>query len=666
MVTAARRRMRGRRRSGAGIIDVGVRTGRRGCARNCNAAQAAGARASSGQRASTPSSTPGDGRRRKDLPRAVDVVVVGAGIGGLSAAAVLAWHGYRVAVLESHSKAGGAAHGFSRSGFNFETGPSFHAGLSADGEASGSPLRDVLELIGEADSIEYVQYTQWLLHIPEGIMRLSTERGESGVSRYVEELSKPEFGGASAGGQMERLMRVMEPVMASAVDLKARAIRWDLSAAVTLARYAPALARSGMVAGLLQGPFKALIDRAGVTSSFLRRLLDVECFMLSGLGADGTISAEMAFMFGERMRPGATVDYPIGGSVSIVDALVRGVRKGGGEVFCNAHVDEIEMDDARGAVGVRLRDGRCIRARRAVVSNASIWDTAKLCSIPEDAPRPGSLERMFAANGFLSLVRPSIAALLRSFGVAADRTPRTGSFMHLHVGFDAEGLPQGRGAYHELDCHHIVVNDWEAGLDAPGNCIGVSIPSVFDPGLAPKGKHVLHAYCAANEPFELWERFLAPAVPGGPNGESASEGSSGRVKKTNTRKDMYVIDSAKRTEYEKLKSERSECLWRAIERVIPDIRSRAEVSFVGTPLTHARYLRRHKGTYGPAHKAGQSAFPTATVAGVPRLYCVGDSTAPGIGVPAVAASGLICANTVSTLDEHIRLLDKLDAIASEC
>jgi hypothetical protein len=36
----------------------------------------------------------------------------------------------------------------------------------------------------------------------------------------------------------------------------------------------------------------------------------------------------------------------------------------------------------------------------------------------------------------------------------------------------------------------------------------------------------------------------------------------------------------------------------ALEQVIPDIRQRAELTMVGTPLTHARFLNRHRGTYG--------------------------------------------------------------------
>ena len=32
-----------------------------------------------------------------------------------------------------------------------------------------------------------------------------------------------------------------------------------------------------------------------------------------------------------------------------------------------------------------------------------------------------------------------------------------------------------------------------------------TLSSLFDPGLCPPGKHVVHIYCAANEPWEPWE-----------------------------------------------------------------------------------------------------------------------------------------------------------------
>ena len=40
------------------------------------------------------------------------------------------------------------------------------------------------------------------------------------------------------------------------------------------------------------------------------------------------------------------------------------------------------------------------------------------------------------------------------------------------------------------------------------NVVLISIASVMDPSLAPAGKHTLHAYLPATEPFHLWEGKL--------------------------------------------------------------------------------------------------------------------------------------------------------------
>ena len=59
-----------------------------------------------------------------------DIVIIGSGVGGLSCAAMLARYGFQVTVFESHSIPGGAAHGFERNGFKFDSGPSLYSGLS--------------------------------------------------------------------------------------------------------------------------------------------------------------------------------------------------------------------------------------------------------------------------------------------------------------------------------------------------------------------------------------------------------------------------------------------------------------------------------------------------------------------------------------------------------
>ena len=68
----------------------------------------------------------------------------------------------------------------------------------------------------------------------------------------------------------------------------------------------------------------------------------------------------------------------------------------------------------------------------------------------------------------------------------------TGSFVHLHIGIDATGLPD------DLETHYSVINNWDP-IDAPQNHVIISIPSTLDPSLAPPGCHVIHAYAAANE-----------------------------------------------------------------------------------------------------------------------------------------------------------------------
>ena len=99
-------------------------------------------------------------------------------------------------------------------------------------------------------------------------------------------------------------------------------------------------------------------------------------------------------------------------------------------------------------------------------------------------------------------------------------------------------------------------------------------------------------------------------------------------------------------------------MWKAVELALgPKFsREKCDVKLVGTPLTHKRFLRRNRGTYGPAIKAGEATFPGQATP-IPQLFCCGDSTFPGIGVPAVAASGAIVANTLVSVSQHSELLD---------
>ncbi|MFG0313451.1 MAG: phytoene desaturase family protein, partial [Phycisphaerales bacterium] len=79
-----------------------------------------------------------------------DVVIVGAGLGGLSAARHLQERGYRVVVIEHHSKPGGYAHFFRKEEFRFEV--ALHA---LDGLGEGGWARPMFETLGIMDRIEF-------------------------------------------------------------------------------------------------------------------------------------------------------------------------------------------------------------------------------------------------------------------------------------------------------------------------------------------------------------------------------------------------------------------------------------------------------------------------------------------------------------------------------
>ena len=513
-----------------------------------------------------------------------DVVIIGSGIGGLVAGALLARYGKQVIVCESHSIPGGAAHSFTRKGFHFDSGPSFYCGLGNVGAGaerpSLNPLRQVLDVLEQPlETIPYDPLGHY--YFPDATLPIY-----GNATQYREAIATITPTGAQ---ELQHIETKLLGLYNALKGIPTLALRPDFNAIPLLfKRYPWQMVKMVPYMGVVNGPVSQWSNPI-LQDPWVRRLLDVECFLLSGLNASGTIMPEMAFMFGERSE--SVIDYPIGGSGAIITALVNGLEQWGGQVKLNAHVDHIIIKNNR-AVGVQLRQGDVLHAP-IVISNATLWDTYSHLLNPTDLP---------------SAYRQTALA-----------TPAVESFMHLHLGIRADGLDTLTG-------HHVVVHDGKTDVTVPGNTCMISIPSVWDSHLAPQGHHVVHAYTL--ESYHNWQQ-----MEGDQNGP---------------RQDQY------RTQ----KCHRSQPLFQALEKVIPDIRDRITLKLIGTPLTHARYLRRHQGTYGPAIAAGQTMFPGHKTP-IKGLYRVGDSTVPGIGVPAVAASGILCANSLVKPEQTVELLKKL-------
>jgi len=88
------------------------------------------------------------------MPKKVDVIIVGAGLGGLSAATMLARNGLEVLLLERHTVPGGYATSFMRGRYEFEV--SLHELSGIGPPERRASLYRYLDYLGVAEKIEFI------------------------------------------------------------------------------------------------------------------------------------------------------------------------------------------------------------------------------------------------------------------------------------------------------------------------------------------------------------------------------------------------------------------------------------------------------------------------------------------------------------------------------
>ncbi|MFF9473504.1 phytoene desaturase family protein [Streptomyces roseolus] len=282
---------------------------------------------------------------------AYDAVVIGSGVGGLTAAVCLARQGRRVAVFEQHYTAGGYTHAYRRRGWEWDVGIHYVGQL-----APREPVRVLSDyLTGGA--------LRWApLGDPYDEYRLAGEVYEAPVGLAAHQAGliarfPAERPGIEALFKLVARCRATLPVLA-------------------LGRLSGPVARR--LTGLLRPaavPREALRPAREVVAGLVRdeRLRQAVLTPAVLLLADS--SARLPFflvaVLFEHFRKGAW--YPVGGSAAIARAMLDPVRAAGGEVYVRTAVDRIELDGSR-AKGVVLADGTRVRAP-IVVSAAGAHHT---------------------------------------------------------------------------------------------------------------------------------------------------------------------------------------------------------------------------------------------------------------------------------------------------
>jgi all-trans-retinol 13,14-reductase len=293
---------------------------------------------------------------------ACDVIVIGAGIGGLGCAAKLARNGRRVLVLEKNNHIGGTSHVFRRDAFRFPMGPlsfSFPARVSSFLSAVGvqtdlSFRRNHFQLISpDLDII----FSSPLETIQQDLGR-AFPRERSGLESFFNEF--------------KGIVRETQDVP-----------QWHPD-------YLPVPEKSGLDKKADPGRDRvARVREYSRTSG--RRLLERhfgDRRLINFLGSQGTSEPEMAVMtltLMWNMMSEVGIWFPSCGIDGLSDLLAGALEKSGGEVRLNAGVERILIDQGKVA-GVRSESGETLTAP-CVVSNADAKKTfLELCA-PADIPR---------------------------------------------------------------------------------------------------------------------------------------------------------------------------------------------------------------------------------------------------------------------------------------
>ena len=331
------------------------------------------------------------------------VVVVGAGLGGLAAAARLAASGHSVTVLEPAPRVGGKLGWYSRDGHGFDTGPSLltlpqvFEDLFA---ATGAPLCDVLDLQRLDPAVAY--------RFPDGTTTAMPGRLADVAARLDADL------GAGRGAQWSALLSRAEAMWRATEQ---PFLRSPLAGAATLLRLAR---RTGDLRTIAPGRTLRGLGRRHLTDPRLRMLLD-RYATYSGSDPRQVPAALLTVPWAEQAFGSW---YVRGGLRRLPEAVADRAVQRGAVLRTDARVAEVLVGDGR-AAGVRLVDGERVPAD-VVVCNA---DAAALY---RDLLPPGAPVR--SARAALRRVTPSSSG----FVVLLALRGRTPAMAHHTVLFPAD------------------------------------------------------------------------------------------------------------------------------------------------------------------------------------------------------------------------------------
>lgn len=380
------------------------------------------------------------------------IVIIGAGIAGLSAGCYAQMNGYRTKIFELHDLPGGLCTSWKRKDYTFDGCIHY---LFGSGE--GQPFYSMWQELGAMQDRRMVNHEAYQ-HITDGNKTLTVFANPDRLEQHMLDL---------APGDVKQIRAFARGVREFA-DFDVSLMYTKPKALMTLLDW-PRL-------GFKMTPFVPALMRWGLTSSgeFARRFTDP--FMrraVAQMFSWEEAPVMMGMMLLAYMHNG-NAGFPLGGSLEFARAIEQRYLDLGGEIYYEHQVEKILVEDNR-AVGVRLYNDE-IHQADLIISAADGRST--IFDLLDGQFTDRKIRRMY--DGHL----PTLQMAQVSLGVNRDLSQESHWVTHI---LDEPVMLAGE-EHHEVGVKHYC----------------------FDPTLAPQDKSVIELIVRTN--YAYWQNIYGRRI----------------------------------------------------------------------------------------------------------------------------------------------------------
>ncbi|OWF41588.1 putative all-trans-retinol 13,14-reductase [Mizuhopecten yessoensis] len=526
------------------------------------------------------------------VPEQIDDIVIGSGIGGLGAAAILSRSGHCVLVLEQHDQAGGCCHTFHEKGYEFDTGIHYIGKMY-----EGADNRVLIDMV-TGGKVEYPRmsdiYDVVCLGDPSKVKKYNIKDERKA---FAEELIK-EFPNEKEA--IEKFMVMLK---------ESRSYLMGYFVLKFLPKWLASFLSATGIMGLVFRPWSKYTYRS--TKDVLDSLTDnddLKAVLTYSFGDYGVAPSKSPFGLQATLlnhyMGGAY--YIRGGPSEIALHAIPVIEKTGGRVLVNALVNKIILNQKGRAIGVEVKtgDGSAQIFAKRIISDAGVSNTFKKLLPTEVAQK--------------SKIYPTIKSVGNSL-----------SYMSVFIGMDGSqeelGIKgqnmwcfnrsdQEKAMYEWLD---LSVED-AAVSEVP--LMFVSFPSAKDPTWAKRFPNKSTCLIITVGRYEWFARWDADKV------------------------------KHRSDEYEGLKNRMGRQMWNQLTLICPKLEGRDDYFEVGSPLSNKYYLGFDEGEmYGLDHTINKF-LPAAAIqlrpkTDIPGLYLTGQDILV-CGFSGALYGGMLCASSI--------------------